>query len=134
MIKKQSGFTLIEVLVTILISTLVLAMVAGTMTFLITTIGDMIREAKEIDTAKNIEKYLKVMAEQNKDLEMITLDSETQDIKNNDDVVFADTNLLFFKIFNENQFTKCYLEFEDGKCFEFIIQTVSAEDKIYESK
>ena len=57
--QKKSGFTLVEILVGIAMSAIVLTMVGTTMVFMTQMTGDILQQAEDIDMAKNIEKYLR---------------------------------------------------------------------------
>ena len=59
MVQSKKGFTLIEVVVVIFISTLLISMVAGTMVYVTRTTKDLIKEAEEIEMARNIENYFR---------------------------------------------------------------------------
>ena len=124
---KKKGFTLIEVLVVILVSTLVLAMVGGTMIFITTTTGNLIQQAEELEMAKNIEKYLRTLPkDSNYYIERaFTFDQASGDIKNRQgEVVFANTGLIEFEIGPNyvDGFMKCHMKFQSGKTFEFIVK------------
>lgn len=56
---KKRGFTLVEVLVVIAITTLVFALVGGTFVFLATSSGDIIHKSEAIIQAQTIEKHLR---------------------------------------------------------------------------
>ena len=62
MSNKRKGFTLVEVLVVILVSTLILATVGGTMVYISSTTGELMNESEEIDAAKNIENYVRAFS------------------------------------------------------------------------
>lgn len=56
---KKRGFTLVEVLVVIAITTLVFALVGGAMVFLTKSSGDLIHKSEAIIQAQTIEKHLR---------------------------------------------------------------------------
>lgn len=56
---KKRGFTLVEVLVVIAITTLVFALVGGAMVFLTQSSGDLIHKSEAIIQAQTIEKHLR---------------------------------------------------------------------------
>lgn len=119
MSNSKKGFTLVEVLVVILVSTLVITMVGGTMVFLTTASENMINEAEEIDMAKNIERYIRTIAKENQDNFTVILNNNN--IENNGNIIFYDTGLSLLEFKNENDFIKCYIKFQSGREFDFII-------------
>ena len=128
--QKKKGFTLTEVMVVILVSTLVLAMVGGTMIFITTTTSELIQEAEEIEMAKNIEKYLRSLPRaDNYYIERaVAFDKKTGNIKNRkEEIIFSNTGLIEFIMGPEyvDGFMKCYMKFQSGKVFEFIIRVES---------
>ena len=125
--KKKKGFTLVEVLVVMLISSLILSLVAGTMIFITNSAGKLIQEAEDIDMAKNIEKYLRGLDVEN--LENVILDDDGNLVYNNKDVIFTNTGLTEKDIIKvEDGFIKCYLKFDSGKEFDFILGIQSTTD------
>ena len=114
-----------EVMVVILVSTLVLAMVGGTMIFITTTTSELIQEAEEIEMAKNIEKYYRNLHNNGEEHLDYNLDLVNGNIINKatGDIIFADTGLTFFDIFYKygDDFVRCKMIFESGKQFDFII-------------
>lgn len=126
--QKKKGFTLIEVLVVILVTTLVFSMVAGAMFFISKTTSNYIQQSQEIDTAKNIENYLRTFKQQTVTLEdwqsLINL-QDNGDIINSDTVLFSDTGLITLNIYQvDNSFIKCYMKYQSGREFEFIIDII----------
>lgn len=129
--QKKKGFTLIELLVVMLISSLILSLVAGTMIFITNSAGKLIQEAEDIDMAKNIEKYLRGLVEKgvqiNENDKEIKLNNGVIKIENDNllfdgKVVFTNTGLINKEIITYvDGFIKCYLEFDSGKKFEFIL-------------
>ena len=64
---KKRGFTLVEVLVVIAITTLVFALVGGAMVFLTISSGDLIHKSEEIIQTQTIEKHLRsLVGDENK--------------------------------------------------------------------
>lgn len=142
MLQKKKGFTLVEVLVVILISGLVLSMVATAMIFVITSSGDLIQQAEDIDMAKNIEKYLRNTYREKTDCDfqieysendsanngVFSIDTEGNMYEVVDDgtkIIFSDTGLTVFTISSEeNGFIKCYMRFDSGKEFSFTLGIV----------
>ena len=130
MLHKKKGFTLIEVLVVMLVSTLVLTMVGGTMVFITTRTGELIHNSEEINTAQNIEKYLRYLAQQTDDIDCLDINNDSSiivwneqngDIYYNDKTVFENTELTFFNLWLEDDFLKCKMKFQSGREFEFIV-------------
>ncbi|MBO5716167.1 MAG: type II secretion system protein [Clostridia bacterium] len=142
MLQKKSGFTLVELIVVIAISAIVLTMVGTTMVFMTNMSGDLLQEAEDIDMAKNIEKYLRSFVDENKKLtKNLEMDFKNEEkpanevfkIENgnlieldDEKTVFSDTGLEEFKIYTDNNsgFIKCYMKFDSGKEFEFILSVV----------
>ena len=123
MSQKKKGFTLVEVLVVMLVATLVFTTVGGTMVFVTTTTDSLIQQAEEIDTAKNIEKYLRSLKVQ--DIKnFVTFDEGT--ILFGEEVIFSDTGLIDFvpNEIGDDGFFECRMEFESGRQFEFILYEV----------
>ena len=120
MLKKKRGFTLTELLVVILISTIVFAAVGGSLFFVSNMTNKLIAEAKDINMAKNIEKYVREssnMGENVLSLKLINGELQTD----NEEVVFSNTGLTDFKIYRDDKgFLRCFLDFEHSK-FDFII-------------
>ena len=119
--QKKKGFTLIELLVVMLISSLILSLVAGTMIFITNSAGKLIHEAEDIDMAKNIEKYLRGL---DKDaLELVDL-TDDGNLTFNGEIIFTNTGLTANSKIDdedEDEFIRCYLEFDSGKEFKFIL-------------
>ena len=129
MSQKRKGFTLIEVLVVMLVATLVLSMVGGTMVFVTTTTGNLIHQSEEIELAKNIEKYLRAKQftiSSNGEIEAkIELKENSHDLFDGDELIFADTGLVEFSIDDKNDgFIRCHMKFESGRHFDFIVGNV----------
>ena len=139
--QKKSGFTLVEIIVVIAISAIVLTMVGTTMVFMTNVSGNLLEEAEDIDMAKNIEKYLRGLVN-DKDKTLNDLSVFYNDIESNnrnknaffriddegnikevssDKPIFSNTRLSIFSIQQEGDFIKCYMKFESGKEFEFIL-------------
>lgn len=60
---KQRGFTLVEILVVLAITTLVLAMVGGLLIFMADTSGKLIHKSEELMLVQSIETYLRGVLE-----------------------------------------------------------------------
>jgi prepilin-type N-terminal cleavage/methylation domain-containing protein len=127
MSEKKKGFTLVEVIVVMLVATLVFAMVGGAMVFITTTSGELLHQSEEIELAKNVEKYLreKQFSISGGNVEpKIELKDGTDDLFDGDEMIFADTRLVFFGMYQEENFIKCKMEFESGRHFDFIVETI----------
>ena len=121
--KKKKGFTLVELLVVMLISSLILSLVAGTMIYITNSAGRLIQEAEDIDMAKNIEKYLRGLSKE--DLELIKLEDSNlikyvKEDSDNFEIIFTNTGLLKYYL-EYDVFIKCHLKFDSGKEFDFIL-------------
>ena len=130
MLHKKKGFTLIEILVVMLVSTLVLTMVGGTMVFITTRTGELIHNSEEINTAQNIEKYLRYLAQGTDDINCLDINNDSSiiawneqngDINHNGKTVFENTGITFFNVWLEDDFLKCKMKFQSGREFEFIV-------------
>lgn len=129
MLQKKKGFTLIEVLVVMLVATLVFSMVGGVMVFITTATDDYIKQAEEINMAKDIEKYLRTLVQQGVSTDTLLTNSEQPilvcwdngDIKFDGKIVFSETNLDSFNIYEDQKFIKCDMTFKSGRNFNFII-------------
>ncbi len=144
MVEKRRGFTLVEVLVVILVSTLLLTVLAGTMIYITTTVGDFIQRAEEIEIAKNIEKYFRSI-----DINDLTVDLNNEDnnvevyenyiitessdlIHKSGEVIFYDTGLEEFEISRntDSNVVKCYMKFHSGVEFEFVVGIIDKENGV----
>ena len=147
--QKKSGFTLVEIIVVIAISSIVLTMVGTTMVFMTNVSGDLLEEAEDIDMAKNIEKYLRGLVNDGFSPDSLIMTfpylneinkNDVFEIDNNGNIkevssdkpIFSDTGLVVFYITgknvdeeDENDFVICYMEFDSGKHFEFILGPVN---------
>ena len=117
MLNKKRGFTLIEVLVVILVSTTLLTMVIGGMIYITNTIGDFIQKAEDIETAKNIEKYIRSM-----DINDLT--------DENIEIIYENTELESFKIDSDSKIIKCYMKFYSGIEFNFVVGINDNENEV----
>ena len=142
--QKKSGFTLVEILVVIAISAIVLTMVGTTMVFMTQMTGDILQQAEDIDMAKNIEKYLRGLVNDDENpfqsWNQLKISFPSNDENNNaffriddegnikevssDKPIFSNTRLSIFSIQQEGDFIKCYMKFESGKEFEFILAPI----------
>ena len=87
---KKRGFTLVEVLVVIAITTLVFALVGGAMVFLTKSSGDLIHKSEAIIQAQTIEKHLRSFVDESNNIEGLTVgDNNKCTIES---VVFEDSN------------------------------------------
>ena len=128
MYRNKKGFTLVEVLVVILVSTLLLALVGGTMYFISNSTERFVQQSEDIDLTKNIEKYFRSLKE---DMNSINdwndaiLFQNGGNILNGDEIIFSDTTLTDFYItVDEGGFVKCYMTYQSGMKFEFIIDVI----------
>ena len=136
--QKKSGFTLVEIIVVIAISAIVLTMVGTTMVFMTNVSGNLLEEAEDIDMAKNIEKYLRgLVDDEHKTLDELkifynkinSVQNNVFEIDNDGNIkentsgktIFSDTRLSVFSIQEEGDFIKCKMKFKSGKEFEFIL-------------
>ncbi len=125
---KKRGFTLVEILVVVAITTLVLAMVGGLLIFMAETSGTLIHKSEELMLVQSIESYLRGKYEKDvSDLKLIRYDSNTDCIHydNDNSVVFKETNLNEFHIYldinNNNEYDVGDLTINDpneaSECF-----------------
>ena len=124
-----------EVMVVILVSTLVLAMVGGTMIFITTTTSELIQEAEEIEMAKNIANYFVLLDDE--DFTRLRYDYDKGIVLYEDyvlvnssdlsykskEIIFSNTGLETFEIYRiiDTGFLICYMKFQSGRVFEYII-------------
>ena len=135
MSRKKKGFTLVEVVVVIAISTIVLTMVGGSMIFITSTSANLMQQAEDIDMAKNIETYLRGLDISSVFEGVFTATSKVEfnafdidasgNFMNGEKTIFADTGLTYFQIKNVDGFIICSMEFDSGKQFEFIVGSVT---------
>lgn len=124
MVKSKKGFTLMEVLVVVFISTLLITMVAASIIYISKTTAKLIQEAEEIEMARNIEHYFREVYESgNVDLDYnIKFDETNGNIMSGTTAIFSYTDLEYFNIYLDNdEFFKCDIIFNSGRKFEFII-------------
>ena len=123
---KKRGFTLVEILVVVAITTLVLAMVGGLLIFMAETSGTLIHKSEELMLVQSIESYLRGKYEIGvSDLISISYDSNTDCINYGNSVVFKETNLKEFYIYldinNNNEYDVDDLTINDlneaSECF-----------------
>lgn len=153
---KKRGFTLVEVLVVLAVTTLAFILIGGFLVYLSESSGMLITESEELITAQSIEDYLRGYI--NTEFEKISDDAEkdtkkdavfdsllaspvgndhintsgkirrdaegnlrlySNDVDNT--VVFKNTGLTFFTIYNSDGFLKCEMHFESGAEFSFIL-------------
>ena len=125
MSRKKKGFTLVEIIVVIAISTIVLTMVGGSMIFITSTSADLMQQAEDIDMAKNIETYLRGRVDKLGDYKtaLVTVGDEEYVLLQDGNliagnkIIFSDTGLDSFNI----QEGVCSLEFKSGKKFIFTL-------------
>ena len=117
MSNKRKGFTLVEVIVVILVSTVLLTMVIGAMTYINNTIGDFIQQAEDIEMAKNIEKYIRGI-----DINDLT--------DENIEIIYENTELESFKIDSDSKIIKCYMKFYSGLEFNFVVGINDNENEV----
>ena len=119
---KKRGFTLVEILVVVAITTLVLAMVGGLLIFMAETSGTLIHKSEELMLVQSIESYLRGVYENEGTANLLNGNIKLQEgnIKNGENVIFKDTGLSQnngFLIYRETgygnrEFIRCKLVFE----------------------
>ena len=87
---KKRGFTLVEVLVVIAITTLVFALVGGAMVFLTKSSGDLIHKSEAIIQAQTIEKHLRSFVDESNNIKGLTVGNNNK--CSIESVVFEDSN------------------------------------------
>lgn len=141
MSNKRKGFTLVEMLVVILVSTLLFTLVAGTMIYITNTIGGFIKKAEEIEIARNIEKHFRdinindIIADFNNENDGIDVCdkygvNESSDLINESgEIIFYNTGLKIFKIYRntDSNVVKCYMKYDSGIEFEFVWGIIDKE-------
>lgn len=143
MSNKRKGFTLVEVIVVILVSTVLLTMVIGAMTYINNTIGDFIQQAEDIEMAKNIEKYFRsidindlTVGLNNEDNKVVyknyTLEESSDSIYKSGEVIFYDIGLEEFEISRntDSNVVKCYMKFHSGVEFEFVVGIIDTKNGV----
>ena len=144
MSNKRKGFTLVEVIVVILVSTVLLTMVIGAMTYINNTIGDFIKKAEEIEIARNIEKHFRdinindIIADFNNENDGIDVCqkygvNESSDLINESgEIIFYNTGLKIFKIYRntDSNVVKCYMKFHSGIEFEFVVGIIDTKNGV----
>lgn len=130
---KKSGFTLVEVLVVIAISSIMLVAISGLIIFLSDTSGDMIQRSEELTKAQSVSTYLRDMVK-NEEIDTVDdlIDRIFHDRQNGLVHAIKDENLkdmnltyLYFYIDESTDFICCRMDFEDRKQFDFILGVVT---------
>lgn len=134
---KKRGFTLVEVLVVIAISTIVMITVGSTFVFIATSSGDLIHRSEQLVQAQNIETYLRSIVE---DCTSADIVSELQRVKHEDGYIKCDDKRMIdaeglktLLIITEQgkgkdkYFVKCTLEYSDGEKYDFILGISDAD-------
>ena len=129
---KKRGFTLTEVLVVIAVTTLVLALVGGTLVFMTESCGRLIEKSEELLLVSAIEDS---MRKQFEDGQIAHISLSDDNIKRGDTVLFKDTGvsqILFnsAKVYNGDIcLVRCTLTFTNSS-YSFIIGTTDQEFSI----
>ena len=129
---KKRGFTLTEVLVVIAVTTLVLALVGGTLVFMTESCGGLIEKSEELLLVSAIEDS---MRKQFEDGQIAHISLSDGNIKRGDTVLFKDTGVsqIFFnsaKVDNGDIcLVRCTLTFTNSS-YSFIIGTTDQEFSI----
>ena len=126
---KKRGFTLVEVLVVVAITSLVFALVGGTFVFLATSSGDLIDKSEELILTQTIEKHLRSLDKDNDNKLAFTSNVIWDDVTKTltiGDTKYTDTGLSSFEIFpfpqeGSQQFIKCRMTYTKGGTYTFII-------------
>ena len=139
---KKRGFTLTEVLVVLALVTVVFVAVGGLMIYMAQSSGSLIHQSEEIMLTQSIEGYIRGMIEhENVDIEdmlyisdidedrMLRLENGVlYDCRSNvPKEIFKDTGLATFRIYKKGNFYKCYMQYESGVEYDFIIGIVKNE-------
>lgn len=129
---KKRGFTLTEVLVVIAVTTLVLALVGGTLVFMTESCGRLIEKSEELLLVSAIEDS---MRKQFEDGQIAHISLSDGNIKRGDTVLFKDTGvsqILFNSAKVDNGdicLVRCTLTFTNSS-YSFIIGTTDQEFSI----
>lgn len=127
---KKRGFTLIEVVVVIAITTIVLGMVATLFVFMTNSSRELIVKSEQIMLAQSIENSVRGYAKDEGAVNLvgkIVLEDEKIIHKydtanpNDDKVLFEDTNLSIFLITIQGDFVYCTMQFKDATYYNFIL-------------
>ena len=143
---KKRGFTLTEVLVVLALVTVVFVAVGGLMIYMAQSSGSLIHQSEEIMLTQSIEGYIRGMITHEKvELEKMLAPFSIPENKNTEGKlrlengnlydytfsepkeVFKDTGLAVFRIYKEGNFYKCYMQYESGVEYDFIIGIVKNE-------
>lgn len=128
---KKRGFTLIEVVVVIAITTIVLGMVATLFVFMTNSSRELIVKSEQIMLAQSIENSVRGYAKDKGaaylvdkivfEDEKIIHNNGTPDNLGDDKVLFEDTNLSIFSITIQDDFVYCTMQFKDATYYNFIL-------------
>ena len=135
MVKSKKGFTLMEVLVVVFISTLLITMVAASIIYISKTTAKLIQEAEEIEMARNIANYFELLEDEDfsrltykEDIGIVLYEdyvlSASSDLTyKSKNIIFSETGLEKFQIYRvlDTGFIFCSMEFQSGRTFEYII-------------
>ena len=129
---KKRGFTLTEVLVVIAVTTLVLALVGGTLVFMTESCGRLIEKSEELLLVSAIEDS---MRKQFEDGQIAHISLSDGNIKRGDTILFKDTGVsrILFKSAKVDKgdicLVRCTLTFTNSS-YSFIIGTTDQEFSI----
>lgn len=120
---KKRGFTLTEVLVVIAVTTLVLALVGGTLVFMTESCGRLIEKSEELLLVSAIEDS---MRKQFEDGQIAHISLSDGNIKRGDTVLFKDTGLsqISFNLVEveaDTYIVRCTLIFASSSYYSFIV-------------
>ncbi len=136
---KKRGFTLVEVLVVVALTSLVFALVGGTFVFLASSSGDLIEKSEELILTQTIEKHLRTLDKNNDNKINFAGDSGNgyciyDDANTEPNVIwkdsiltigetqYTDTGLSSFQIWDDDKgFIRCTMKYQNGGTYTFII-------------
>ncbi|MGM9632566.1 MAG: type II secretion system protein [Eubacteriales bacterium] len=128
---KKRGFTLIEVVVVIAITTIVLGMVATLFVFMTNSSRELIVKSEQIMLAQSIENSVRGYAKDEGSVNLvgkivledgkIIHNNGTTDNPDDDKVLFEDTDLSIFLIAIQDDFVYCIMQFKDSTYYKFIL-------------
>ena len=109
--QKQSGMTLVELLVAMLCATLAISMIVTTLIFVTSTTGDLIEEGSESYRVQTIKTYiLSQKHTTNPEAEYVVSDAENT-LSHNGTVIARDTEILNIQFSDDENFIYCILVF-----------------------
>ncbi len=109
--QKQSGFTLVELLVAMLCATLAVSMVVSTLFFITFSTDELIETGSERYRISNIKDYILSQNHQTNPQTEYAVNGEENTLSHNGTVIARDTEILNITFSDDENFIYCTLTF-----------------------